>query len=69
MIASIRCNVYCLYTAVSTFTKSEWTSNVLDYSAMINLKTNFKGLRMVHALNITRSSENHEEFVTDSASI
>ena len=24
---------------------------------------------MVHALNITRSSENHEEFVTDSASI
>ena len=31
-------------------------------------KPNLKGLRIVHALNITRTRENHEEFVSDRAS-
>ena len=40
---------------------------MFQISAMINLKKpNLKGLRIVHALNITRTSENHEDFVSDS---
>ena len=31
-------------------------------------KPNLKGLRIVHALNMTRTNENHEEFVRDRAS-
>ena len=35
---------------------------MFQISVMINVKPNLKGLRIVHALNITRTSENHEEF-------
>ena len=45
---------------------------MFQISAMINVNTKFegssKGLRIVHALNIMRSSENHEGFVSDRTS-